>query len=128
MNILIFGATGMVGQCVLRECLLASDVQRVTTVGRRPIGQTHERLRDVVHSDLLDLSALAPQFADVHACFFCLGVSAVGLTEAAYAKVTYDLTLSVAQALDRVNPRMALVYVSGMGRTAPGRAVPYGHA
>jgi uncharacterized protein YbjT (DUF2867 family) len=115
MNILIFGATGMVGQGVLRECLLAPEVARVTTVGRTPVGQAHERLRDIVQADLTNLSLLAPQFADVDACFFCLGVSAVGLTEEAYTRLTYDLTLSIAQTLARANPRMTFVYVSGMG-------------
>ena len=115
MNLLIFGATGMVGQGVLRECLLAPDVQRVTTIGRTPVGKVDTRLRDIVHANLLDLSTLEPHFTDVDACFFCLGVSAVGLTEQAYTKLTYDLTLSVARTLVRANPRLTFVYVSGMG-------------
>jgi uncharacterized protein YbjT (DUF2867 family) len=115
MKLLLFGATGMVGQGALRECLIAADVQRVTTVGRTPVGRPHARLRDIVHANLFDLSALESQLADVDACFFCLGVSALGMTEEAYTKLTYDLTLSVAQALVRMNPRMTFVYVSGVG-------------
>ena len=115
MNVLLFGATGMVGQGVLRECLLAPDVQRVTTVGRSATGQSHERLRDIVHADLTDLSSLDAQFAEVDACYFCLGVSALGLSEEAYTKLTYDLTLTVAEMLVRANARMTFVYVSGMG-------------
>ncbi|MEO8619728.1 MAG: NAD-dependent epimerase/dehydratase family protein [bacterium] len=115
MNVLILGATGMVGQGVLRECLLAGDVARVVTLGRTATGQQHAKLREIVHPTLTDLSTIEAELAGMDACFFCLGVSSAGMSEAAYTKVTYDLTLSVAQTLSRVNPAMTFVYVSGRG-------------
>jgi uncharacterized protein YbjT (DUF2867 family) len=115
MNVLIFGATGMVGRGVLRECLLDRDVERVLVVGRSPIAQQHEKLREVVLSDLSDLSAIAPELSGYDACFFCLGVSAVGMSEERYTSVTYDLTMSVARTLARLNPTMTFIYVTGMG-------------
>lgn len=115
MDVVIFGATGMVGQGVLRECLLAGDVARVVSVGRTPAGQQHAKLRDIVQSDLFDLGAVEADLRDLDACFFCLGVSSAGMTEAAYRRLTHDLTLSVAQTLVRLNPQMTFVYVSGAG-------------
>jgi uncharacterized protein YbjT (DUF2867 family) len=115
MNVLILGATGMVGQGVLRECLLAGDVERVVTLGRSATGQQHDKLRELVSANLFDLTGIEPDLSDVDACFFCLGVSSAGMSEAAYTKVTYDLTLSVAQTLSRINPAMTFVYVSGRG-------------
>ena len=115
MNVLIMGATGMVGQGVLRECLHAGDVQQVITLGRTATGQSHAKLRDVVHPNLSDLSAIATEVSRVDACFFCLGVSSAGMSEADYAKLTYDLTLAVARALAALNPAITFVYVSGLG-------------
>lgn len=125
MNVLIFGATGMVGQGVLRECLLDPRVQQVTVVGRSSTGQEHEKLREIVNPNLFDLSGLAPDLAAIDACFFCLGVSAAGMREEAYAHLTYDLTLSVAEMLVRANPAMTFIYVSGTGTdsTERGRAM-----
>lgn len=113
MNVLIFGATGMVGQGVLRECLLAPDVQTVQTVGRQATGQQHPKLREVVLADLMASESIAAQLTGFDACFFCLGVSSSGMNEAAYTRLTYDLTLSVAETLARLNPAMTFVYVSG---------------
>jgi len=115
MNVLLFGATGMVGQGVLRECLIDADVERVLTVGRSGTGQHHPKLRELVPPDLMDLSAVERELEGFDACFFCLGVSAAGLSEERYSRVTHDLTLAVAQTLVRLNPGMAFVYVSGMG-------------
>jgi uncharacterized protein YbjT (DUF2867 family) len=115
MNVLILGATGMVGQGVLRECLLAADVQRVLTLGRSATGKVHPRLRELVQPNLFDLSTIESELSELDACFFCLGVSSAGMSEADYTKVTYDLTLTVAQTLARINPAMTFVYVSGMG-------------
>ncbi|MDB4912516.1 MAG: hypothetical protein JWM95_160, partial [Gemmatimonadetes bacterium] len=109
MNVLILGATGMVGQGVLRECLLAADVQQVLTLGRSATGQQHAKLRELVHLSLFDLSAIEAQLSGLDACFFCLGVSSAGMSERDYAKVTYDVTLAVAQALARINPSMTFV-------------------
>ena len=115
MDILIFGATGMVGQSVLRECLSASDVKRVVAVGRQSTGILHQRLSEIVTPDLTNLEAHRDRLAPFDACFFCLGVSSVGMNEPDYARVTYDLTVSVAQLLLRENPQMIFIYVSGAG-------------
>ena len=115
MNVLLLGATGMVGQGVLRECLLASDVQAVTTLGRSATGQQHARLTEMVHTNLFDLASIEAALTGYDACFFCLGVSSAGLSEQQYTVVTHDLTLAVARTLARMNPAMTFVYVSGMG-------------
>ena len=113
MNILIFGASGMVGQGVLRECLLAPDVQSVVTIGRSAGGQQHPKLRELVHPDLLNYSAIETDLSGFDACFFCLGVSAAGLSEADYTRITYGYTLAAAETLARLNPQMTFTYVSG---------------
>lgn len=113
-RILLFGATGMVGQGVLRECLAAPDVERVTTVGRAATGVTHPKLTEVVRADLFDLAPVEAELTGFGACFFCLGVSAAGMSEAEYTRLTYDLTLAVAGTLARRNPAMTFVYVSGL--------------
>jgi uncharacterized protein YbjT (DUF2867 family) len=113
MKVLIFGATGMVGQGVLRECLRAPDVEVVQTVGRTRTGQLDPRLIEVVQPDLMDYRAVEAPLTGFDACFFCLGVSSVGMQEAEYARLTYDLTLAAAQTLARLNPQMTFVYVSG---------------
>ena len=112
---LIFGATGMVGQGVLRECLRDPSVRRVTAVGRSPSGQAHEKLRDVVVPDLTDLSAVERELTGFDACFYCVGVTSAGLDQATYSRLTFDLTLAVARTLARLNPGLVLLYVSGMG-------------
>ncbi|MGE8160517.1 NAD-dependent epimerase/dehydratase family protein [Paraburkholderia sp. NPDC080076] len=113
MKVLIFGATGMVGQGVLRECLRAPDVEVVQTVGRTRTGQLDPRLIEVVQPDLMDYRAAEASLTGFDACFFCLGVSSVGMQEAEYARLTYDLTLAAARTLARLNPQMTFVYVSG---------------
>jgi uncharacterized protein YbjT (DUF2867 family) len=125
MNILIFGATGMVGQGVLRECLLASDVALVQVVGRTATGQQHAKLREVVNTDPLNYSAIESNLQNFDACFFCLGVTSSGLNETEYSRLTYDITLAAAQMLVRLNPQMTFVYVSGAGTdsTEKGRAM-----
>ena len=115
MKVLIFGATGMVGQGVLRECLRAADVDAVLTVGRTGTGQLDPRLVELIQPDLMDYHAVEPSLKGFDACFFCLGVSSAGLSEAEYARLTYDLTLAAAQTLARLNPDMTFVYVSGAG-------------
>jgi uncharacterized protein YbjT (DUF2867 family) len=113
MKVVIFGATGMVGQGVLRECLRAPDVEVVQTVGRTRTGQLDPRLIEVVQPDLMDYRAAEASLTGFDACFFCLGVSSVGMQEAEYARLTYDLTLAAARTLARLNPQMTFVYVSG---------------
>ena len=125
MNVLLLGATGMVGQGALRECLLASDVVRVTALGRSATAQKHARLDELVHANLFDLSAIETRLTGYDACFFCLGVSSAGMSEQEYTVVTHDLTLAVARTLARLNPAMTFVYVSGQGTygTEHGRAM-----
>jgi uncharacterized protein YbjT (DUF2867 family) len=115
MNVILFGATGMVGQGVLRECLLDPRVDRVLSIGRNATGQSHTKLREIAHSDLLDFSAIETDLSGFDACFFCLGVSSAGMTEQAYRRVTYDITLAAARTLARLNPTMTFLYVSGAG-------------
>lgn len=114
-RVLLFGATGMVGQGVLRECLNDPGVAAVATVGRSSTGVSHPKLTEVVREDLFDLSPVEEQLTGFDACFYCLGVSAAGMSEAEYARLTYDLTLAVAGTLARRNPAMTFVYVSGLG-------------
>src|SRR5712675_457360 len=106
MKVILFGATGMVGQGVLRECLLAPDVSEVLAIGRGSVGQTHAKLRERLLADPGDLSSIQGDLNGYDACFFCLGVSASGLTEEAYRRVTHDLTLAAATTLVKHNPGM----------------------
>lgn len=115
MNILIFGATGMVGQGVLRECLLAPDVERVLSVGRSASGVADAKFSEIVHADFLDFTAIQARLSGFDACFFCLGVSSLGMNEADYTRITHDYTLAAARALARLNPRMVFTYVTGTG-------------
>jgi uncharacterized protein YbjT (DUF2867 family) len=115
MKVLLFGATGMVGQGVLRECLLDPDVEEVLSIVRAPSGTAHGKLRERVHHDFFDWSAIQAELAAFDACLFCLGVSSAGMKETEYTRVTYDLTLAVARALVRLNPQMVFVYLSGAG-------------
>ncbi len=125
MKILLFGATGMVGQGVLREALLDPQVEAVLSVGRSPAGQRHPKLREILHPDLGDLTAIEAELAGHDACLFCLGISSVGLSEADYAQVTHDLTLAAARTLARLDPGMVFVYLSAAGsdRTEQGRGM-----
>lgn len=113
MKVIVFGATGMVGQGVLRECLLDPAVTEVLTIGRSATGQQSPKLREIVHKDFLDFSAIENEMTGYDACFFCLGVSSLGLDEARYRHLTYDITLAAARPLARLNPGMTFVYVTG---------------
>lgn len=121
MKVILLGATGMVGQGVLRECLLDPEVESILVIGRNVTLQRHEKLHEIVHNDLSDLSAIEGKLSGYDACFFCLGVSAVRMNEEAYRRVTYDLTISVARTLVKLNPTMTFVYVSGAGTDSTGR-------
>lgn len=123
MKVLLFGATGMVGQGVLRECLLDPDVERVVALGRSPTGQTHEKLREVLHQDFFDYSNVAGELEGHDACFFCLGVSAAGMREERYTRLTYDLTLAAARALVEKSPEAIFIYVSGAGTAEGSRSM-----
>jgi uncharacterized protein YbjT (DUF2867 family) len=115
MNIIIFGATGMVGQGVMRECLGDTEVQAILAIGRSTTGLQHEKLREIMHKDLQDLSQIKDDLMGYDACFFCLGISSAGMAELEYQRVTYDITLAVAQTLVKCNANMTFIYVSGAG-------------
>jgi len=121
MRVLIFGATGMVGQGVLRECLLDPEVEAVLTIGRTPTGQKQEKLREIALANLLDFSSIERELSGCDACFFCLGVTSAGTPEAEYARITYDIPVAAAQTLVRMNPGMTFVYVSGAGADSTGQ-------
>lgn len=115
MKVIVFGATGMVGQGVLIECLRDPDVTEVLTVGRSATGQQHPKLRELVHKDFLDFSTIEKDITGYDACFFCLGVSSIGMDAERYRHLTYDITLAAARPLARLNPDMTFVYVTGVG-------------
>jgi len=121
VNVLIFGATGMVGMGALLECLDDSRVQSVLVVGRSSCGVRHAKLTEVLHQDFFNYGPLADRFRDRDACFFCLGVSSAGMDEPKYHRLTYDLTLAAAQAMATANKRMTFCYVSGQGTDSSGR-------
>jgi uncharacterized protein YbjT (DUF2867 family) len=112
INVLVFGASGMVGAGVLRECLLDPEVARVVSIGRTPLGLHNAKLQEICRPDLGDLAPLTSQLLDLDACFFCLGVSSAGMSEPDYRRLTYDLTLAAAATLAKLNPQMTFVYVS----------------
>jgi uncharacterized protein YbjT (DUF2867 family) len=115
MKVLVFGATGMVGQGVLLECLRDPDVELAVTVGRTTTGMENAKLREIVNADLAHYAAIEPLLTGFDACFFCLGVSSSGMKEADYERITYGFTLAAAEALSRLNPGMTFIYVSGAG-------------
>jgi uncharacterized protein YbjT (DUF2867 family) len=115
MKVLIFGATGMVGQGVLLECLRDTEVEFVVTLGRTATGVRDPKLREIVHRDLLNYGGMEESLAGFDACFFCLGVASTGMKETEYERVTYGFTLAAAEALSRVNPGMTFTYISGSG-------------
>jgi uncharacterized protein YbjT (DUF2867 family) len=106
MNVILFGATGMIGQGVLRECLLSQQVKLVLSIGRSPTGVNHPKLREMVHRDLRDYSAIEAELTGFDACFFCLGVSSAGMAGPDYERVTHGITISAAETLSRRNPEM----------------------
>jgi uncharacterized protein YbjT (DUF2867 family) len=120
MRVVLFGATGMVGQGVLLECLRDPAVERVLIVGRRPSGQSNPKVTEVVHDDFGDFSKIASQLAGYDACFFCLGVTSAGMSEADYARVTVGYTVAAATVLARMNPGMTFIFVSGAGADSSG--------
>src|SRR5215831_3927716 len=115
MKIILFGATGMLGQGVLREALRAPDVERVLIVTRTSSGISHPKLEELAHRDFADFEGVASRFAGFDGCLYCLGASAAGMTEADYRRVTYDFALAAGRVLSRVNPGVVFVYVSGAG-------------
>jgi len=110
---IVTGASGMVGEGVLIECLNHPQVESVLVVGRRPCGITHPKLKEIIHKDFYDVSPIENQLAGYNACYFCLGVSSVGMKEPEYYNLTYNLTMHFAQAVSRQNSDMTFCYVSG---------------
>lgn len=115
LRVILTGTTGMVGEGVLLECLDSPEVEEVLSVSRRASGHTHPKLREILHADFHDLSPIQDQLAGYDACFFCLGVSSVGMKEPEYRRLTYDLTLHFARTLLPRNPGLTFCYVSGAG-------------
>lgn len=112
---IITGTTGMVGEGVLHECLINDAVEAVLVINRKPCGVQHPKLKEIIHADFFDLSAIEAQLSGYNACFFCLGVSSVGLNADDYYRLTYTLTMHVAETLSRLNPEMSFSYISGAG-------------
>src|SRR5438067_7414643 len=118
---ILTGATGMVGEGVLHECLQHADVEEVLVIGRRSCGIANEKLKEIIIPDLFTLSPIQDQLTGYDSCFFCLGVSSVGLNEAEYFKLTYELTMNFASTLASRNPGMVFCYISGAGTNEKGR-------
>jgi uncharacterized protein YbjT (DUF2867 family) len=112
---IVTGATGMVGEGVLHECLLNTEVEEVLIINRKPSAESHPKLKEIVHLDFFDFTSIEGNLSGYNACFFCLGVSSIGMKEAEYNHLTYDLTMHVAKTLLRINPEMVFCYVSGAG-------------
>jgi len=121
IKVIITGATGMVGEGVLHECLQHEEVEQILSISRRPGGITHPKLKEIIHSDFYNLSSVEDQLAGYNACFFCLGVSSVGMKEKEYYRLTYDLTMHVAETLSRINNNMTFCYISGAGTDSTGK-------
>jgi uncharacterized protein YbjT (DUF2867 family) len=115
MKIIITGTTGMVGEGVLLQCLQNPQVGKVLAISRKPNGHSHPKLEELIHSDFSDLSSLANQLTGYDACYFCSGISSVGISKAEYERITYDLTIAFAQTLAKLNPKMTFTYLSGQG-------------
>jgi hypothetical protein len=115
LNVIVTGASGMVGEGVLLECLNQPDVGQVLVIGRRPCGVTHPKLKEVLHKDFFNLAPIENELKGYDACYFCLGVSSVGMKEEEYTKMTYQLTMHVAETLVKHNPGMTFCYISGSG-------------
>lgn len=121
MKVLLFGATGMIGSGVLLECLDSADVSTITSITRRPSGVAHAKLTERLHGDFEEYGPVRDALEGVDACFFCLGVSAVGMSEEAYRKVTYDVPAAAARALWAVSPDARFIYISGAGADSTGK-------
>jgi uncharacterized protein YbjT (DUF2867 family) len=115
IKLIITGSTGMVGEGVLHECLQHPDVESILVINRKPCGITHPKLKEIIHADFFNLLPIESGLSGYNACFFCAGVSSVGMKEPEYTRVTYELTMNFAQTVSRLNPDMTFCYVSGAG-------------
>ncbi|MFD3505318.1 NAD-dependent epimerase/dehydratase family protein [Streptomyces sp. NPDC058676] len=125
MRVVIFGASGMVGQAVLRACLMDGGIQEILLIVRAPVNVDHPKVREIVHRDFTDFAAIEDDWKGLDACFYCLGVSAAGRSEERYTRITYDYTLAAARAVSAANPSLTFTYVSGEGTdsTEKGRSM-----
>jgi uncharacterized protein YbjT (DUF2867 family) len=115
LNIIITGSTGMIGKGVLLECLESDDIESILIINRRSLDFTHPKIKEIVHKDFLDLSSIEKKLKGYQACFFCLGVSAVGMSEAEYSRITFGITLKFAETVLKMNPEITFNYISGQG-------------
>jgi len=115
LKVIVFGATGMVGEGVLHKALHSDAVGSVLVIGRRACGVTHGKLTEIVHDDFFSYEKIEKLLVHYDACFFCLGVSSIGMKEDKYTRLTYDLTTKAAGTLAKLNPDMTFCYVSGAG-------------
>ncbi len=115
LKVIITGATGMVGEGVLLECLDNPQVSEVVVINRKPGGRNHAKLKEIIHKDFFNLTPIQDQLKGYDACFFCLGISAVGISKDEYKRITYDLTMHVGQVLSRINPDLVFCYITGAG-------------
>lgn len=115
INAIIFGASGMVGQGVLWQCLASDKVEKVLLINRTALNIQNKKLKEIIHKDFTDFSIIEDQLTGFNACYFCLGISSAGMNEKDYARITYDFTLSAAKTLVNLNPEMTFCYVSGTG-------------
>lgn len=115
MNVLLFGGTGMIGGAVLRHCLQDDAVESVLSIGRNPVGISHDKLHEIIEPNLFEYEDIQDRLKDIDVCLFCLGVSAAGMTEERYRHLTYDLTVAAAEALLDASPQATFCYVSGVG-------------
>lgn len=120
-NVIITGTTGMVGEGVLMQCLNSPEISSVLVINRKISGYTHPKLKEIIHSDFFDFSKIESQLAGYNACFFCLGITSVGVDQETYYKMTYTLTMHVAETLSKLNTDMTFCYVSGGGTNENGR-------
>ena len=125
INAIVFGATGMVGEGVLYQALKSPDVDSVLVIGRRTCNVNHPKLKEIIHKDFYDYTSIEETLKGYNACFFCLGISSIGMKEAEYTRITYDLTMAAAAELSILNPGMTFCYVSGAGTdsTEKGRSM-----
>lgn len=120
-KIIITGTTGMVGEGVLLACLNDARIEEILLLNRKPCGYVHSKIKEIIHSDFFNLSAIENELKGYQACFFCLGITSVGTHQEVYYKTTYTLTMHVAETLSKLNPELTFCYISGSGTNANGR-------
>ncbi|MFE4709230.1 NAD(P)H-binding protein [Paenibacillus sp. NPDC056722] len=115
MKVVLYGATGMIGQLALRECLLDPEVEQVVAIVRKSTGKQHSKYQEIVLPDISDLSSVKEKVTGFDACLYLIGVSSTGMSEAEYTRITNEMTIKAAKQLVKLNPNMKIIYVSGMG-------------